>query len=135
METLRFTQASDVWSFAVVVVEMLQNGTSPYHGQSNPNVMKLVLSGGRHSKPSDDCTDELFKFMLLCWHQDVARRPTFAKVVEFFEPLAEPAGKPEVKPRKVANTNKEWTSANNEYTGFGFGDEVDEDDEDDANAG
>ena len=125
METLRFTQASDVWSFAVVVVELLQNGTSPYHGQSNPDVMKLVLSGGRHSKPSDDCTDELFKCMLLCWHQDVAKRPTFARVVEHFKPLAEPAGKPEVEPRK--DSNKKLNGADNEYTGFGFGDEVDED--------
>jgi serine/threonine protein kinase len=81
MESLRYTQASDVWSFGVVLVELMQDGTSPYHGQSNPAVMQLVRSGGRHPKPSADCTVQLFKLMLLCWHEDVARRPTFARIV------------------------------------------------------
>jgi len=126
METLRYTQASDVWAFAVVLVELLQDGDRPYHGQSNPDVMKMVMSGGRHSKPSDDCTDELFKFMLLCWHQDVAQRPTFAKVVEYFKPLAESAaawsneGAPAIEPRK--DSYKKLNGANNEYNEMGFGD-------------
>ena len=120
METLRFTQASDVWAFAVVVVELLQDGDRPYHGQSNPDVMKMVMSGGRHSKPSDDCTDELFKFMLLCWHQDVAQRPTFAKVAEYFKPMAGSVAAPAIEPRK--DLNKKFETANNEYNDFGFGD-------------
>lgn len=49
METLRFTTASDIWSFGIVVVEMVQDGNSPYFGTSNPDAMKYVLSRGRHS--------------------------------------------------------------------------------------
>ena len=52
----------------VVLVNMMQDGTSPYHGQSNPTVM-VVWSGGRHPKPSADCTVELCKLMLFCWHR------------------------------------------------------------------
>ena len=122
MESLRYTQASDVWAFGVVVVEMLQDGTKPYHGQSNPDVMNLVMSGGRHPKPSADCTDELFAFMLQCWHHDVAQRPPFAKVVEFFRPLAEEAAKPEVEPREDAY--KRLGGADNLYNDMGFADEA-----------
>ena len=115
MEELRFTEASDVWAYAVVLVELLQDGTTPYHGQSNPDVMKLVRSGGRHSKPSADCTDELFKFMLQCWHQDVTRRPTFAKVVAYFKLLTEAAASAEqVRKKSIIK----FTSANNEYSEF-----------------
>ena len=79
----------------------MQDGTSPYHGQSNPDVMKMVLSGGRHPKPSNDCcTDELYTFMLQCWHHDVAQRPTFAKVVEYIKPAAVIAAEDE------GNTNR-----------------------------
>lgn len=123
MESLRYTEASDVWSFGVFLVELLQDGTNPYHGQSNPDVMKMVLSGGRHPKPSNDCcTDELYTFMLQCWHQDVAQRPTFAKVVEYIKPAAvtaaEDEGKPEVEPRKDAY--KKFNGFNNQYNDMGF---------------
>ena len=58
--------------------------------------------------------------MLLCWHQDVAQRPTFAKVVEHFKPFAESAAAPAIEPRK--DSIKKFESANNEYNDMGFGD-------------
>ena len=58
--------------------------------------------------------------MLLCWHQDVARRPTFAKVVEYFKPLAGSVAAPAIKSGK--DSNKKFESADNEYNDFGFGD-------------
>ena len=33
METLRFTAASDLWSFGVFIVELLQDGETPYQGK------------------------------------------------------------------------------------------------------
>jgi len=58
--------------------------------------------------------------MLLCWHQDVARRPTFAKVVEYIKPMAGSLAAPAIEPRK--DSIKPIESANNEYDNFGFGD-------------
>jgi serine/threonine protein kinase len=60
METLRFTTASDVWSFGIVVIEMLVDGETPYHGMSNPDVMKLTMTGGRHGKPPL-CSNKLYR--------------------------------------------------------------------------
>jgi serine/threonine protein kinase len=79
METLRFTPASDVWSFGIVVIELLTDGQTPYHGMSNPDVMNLTMSGGRHAKPPL-CTQTLFEFLLGCWQHDPKRRPTFETI-------------------------------------------------------
>jgi serine/threonine protein kinase len=59
MQTLRFTQASDVWSFGIVVMELLNDGETPYHGMSNPDVMQMAMSGGQHAKPPR-CSAELY---------------------------------------------------------------------------
>jgi hypothetical protein len=98
----------------------MQDGTSPYHGQSNPAVMQLVRSGGRHPKPSADCTVELFKLMSLCWDEDVARRPTFANMVPMLKRwcAAEDVAKPAVEPRMDAY--KKTDGFNNQYNDMGF---------------
>ena len=123
MEQQRYTYASDVWSFAIVLVEVMQDGNSPYHGKSNPDVMTLVMAGGRHPKPTGgECTDELYKFMLLCWHQDIARRPSFTKIVDHFKLVAEEASKPAVPERQRSHFKP--NSAKNLYNDFGFGKET-----------
>ena len=83
METLKFSPASDVWSFGVVVVEMLQDGETPYQGMSNPEVMKLTMSGDRHPQPKS-CTDPLYAILLECWNADVTLRPSFSKLKKAF---------------------------------------------------
>lgn len=116
METMRFTPASDVWSFAIVVIEILQNGIAPYHGQSNPDVMKLVMSGGKHEKP-EGCSETLYKLLLKCWETDPSNRPSFTLLAKRFAAMA---GED-----KIGGTTKvaadEFESSNNEYSDFGFG--------------
>ena len=139
METMRFTIACDVWSFGVVLVEIMQDGNTPYHGSSNPDVMKLTMSGGRHPKPTGSvgCSDGLYKFMLQCWHQDPALRPTFAKVVRHFKEVVRTRAGPAVAPRanvlnasKPAGGAKPKATFNNEYNTFGFDDDADDDGKD-----
>jgi len=62
METLKFSPASDVWSFGIVVIELLQDGETPYHGMSNPQVMKMTISGDRHQQPQG-CLDEVYQVL------------------------------------------------------------------------
>jgi hypothetical protein len=75
MQTLRFTAASDVWSFGIVVIELLEDGVSPYHGKSNPDVMNLTLKGDRHPQPLR-CTARLYDMLLKCWAEDPTKRPS-----------------------------------------------------------
>lgn len=48
----KYSQASDVWSMAIVAVEIYQDGRMPYTGLSNPEVMELVKGGKHHRQPS-----------------------------------------------------------------------------------
>jgi serine/threonine protein kinase len=86
METLRFTTASDVWSFGIVVVELLVDGETPYHGMSNPDVMKMTMSGGRHPKPPL-CSNKLYDMLLKCWDVDTAKRPGFSQLCDAFKEM------------------------------------------------
>jgi serine/threonine protein kinase len=86
METLRFTPASDVWSFGIVVIELLVDGDTPYHGMSNPDVMKLTMSGGRHPKPAL-CSNKLYDMLLKCWDADAAKRPAFPQLCDAFKEM------------------------------------------------
>jgi serine/threonine protein kinase len=86
METLRFTPASDVWSFGILVIELLVDGGSPYHGMSNPDVMKLTMSGGRHAKPPL-CSNKLYAMLLKCWDTDAAQRPAFPQLCDAFKEM------------------------------------------------
>jgi serine/threonine protein kinase len=84
METLRFTQASDVWSFGIVCVEILQDGRIPYPALvSNPDVMRLTLSGGKHEQPRG-CSDEVYGILLQCWSTEANDRPTFEALSQSF---------------------------------------------------
>jgi len=92
METMRFAPPTDVWSFGIVMVEILNDGETPYYGQNNPDVMKLTMSGGRHSKPKR-CPDDVYALMLECWDSDAAKRPTFTKLGARLKVMAVAAAK------------------------------------------
>lgn len=76
METLKFSTASDVWSWAIVVIELLQDGRQPYDGMSNPSVMTLVLAGRVHPQIRK-CPNALYKVLEMCWDAEPSTRPDF----------------------------------------------------------
>ena len=72
-----FTEKSDVWSFGIVMVEIFSNGASPYEGLALEQVLAFVTSGKRHERPAN-CKQELFdEFIMPCWNDNPATRPTF----------------------------------------------------------
>ncbi|XP_028419198.1 myoblast growth factor receptor egl-15-like [Dendronephthya gigantea] len=72
----KFTSASDVWSYGVLLWEISNIGGSPYKGISPHDIMTHVGSGGRLSKP-DRCSPYLFSIMSGCWETFPEKRPTF----------------------------------------------------------
>lgn len=52
MQTMRFSEASDVWSFGVVMLEIWTGGGKPYDGLNNAEVITRVQGGYRAPKPS-----------------------------------------------------------------------------------
>ena len=71
-----FTIKSDVWSFGILLYELITYGRHPYPGMSNAEVMEKVEKGYRMPHPLD-CPQKLYEIMLECWRDDAASRPTF----------------------------------------------------------
>jgi surface protein len=87
MESLMFNQASDVWSFGILLIELVQDGDRPYYDlKSNGDVMALTMSGRRHQQPPG-CSSVLYKVMGRCWDVDAGKRPIFAELAPELEQL------------------------------------------------
>ncbi|KAM3930180.1 tyrosine-protein kinase Blk [Leptodactylus fuscus] len=71
-----FTIKSDVWSFGILLTEMVTYGRIPYPGMTNPEVIQLLDEGYRMPCP-ENCTTELYDIMLKCWREKSEDRPTF----------------------------------------------------------
>ena len=71
-----FTIKSDVWSFGILLYELITCGCIPYPGMGNKETLAKVESGYRMSPPVN-CPDLLYKIMTDCWRSDPECRPTF----------------------------------------------------------
>jgi len=72
----KFTIKSDVWSFGILLVELVTHGRVPYPGMTNAEVLAQVERGYRMPKPMDT-PDALYGIMLECWKKNEWERPTF----------------------------------------------------------
>ena len=76
METNVFSQASDAWSYGIVMFEVMDDGMTPYDGLGNAEVMSQIQAGYRLPAPAS-CTAGAYRVMMACWQEDPASRPTF----------------------------------------------------------
>ena len=83
----RFTIKSDVWSFGIVLYEIITYGHFPYPGMTNDQVLEALQQGYRMPRPMG-CPDKLYDAMSDCWKEDPQDRPTFEtlhwRLEEFF---------------------------------------------------
>ncbi|XP_041828665.1 tyrosine-protein kinase Lck [Melanotaenia boesemani] len=71
-----FSIKSDVWSFGILLTEIVTYGRIPYPGMSNPEVIQNLERGYRMPQP-DNCPDGLYDIMCDCWTETPENRPTF----------------------------------------------------------
>ena len=72
----RFTIKSDVWSFGILLYELITYGHHPYPGMTNVQVFERVTNGYRMPCPMG-CPELLYEIMRECWKDDSLSRPTF----------------------------------------------------------
>lgn len=71
-----FSIKSDVWSFGILLTEIVTFGRIPYPGMTNPEVVRSLDRFYRMPRP-DSCPEELYEIMTTCWKQKPEERPTF----------------------------------------------------------
>ncbi|XP_061710909.1 tyrosine kinase receptor Cad96Ca-like isoform X1 [Cydia pomonella] len=81
-----FSVKSDIWSFGVLLWEIVTLGSTPYPGLSAGDVMRKVREGHRLEKP-EHCRRELYNIMYYCWEAEASSRPDFKEVVSMLERL------------------------------------------------
>ncbi|XP_063819207.1 protein-tyrosine kinase 6 [Pseudophryne corroboree] len=83
----RFTLKSDVWSFGVLLFEIMSRGMIPYPGMSNSELFGFLKKGQRMEAPPN-CSDKIYNVMLECWEEDPKKRPTFSELKPYIDNLS-----------------------------------------------
>lgn len=74
----KFSIKSDVWSFGVVLWEVMNFCQARPYAKIDAMMMENYLkNGNRLQKPENYCSDELYNLMLSCWQLEPQDRPTF----------------------------------------------------------
>ena len=71
-----FTIKSDVWSFGILLYELITYGSFPYAEMNNSQVLESLQTGYRMPCPKG-CPQQLYEIMRECWRDDAASRPRF----------------------------------------------------------
>ncbi|KAK3802519.1 hypothetical protein RRG08_033179 [Elysia crispata] len=84
-----FSSMSDVWSYGVVIWEMVTLAAQPYQGLSNDQVIKFITDGSTMDMP-ENCPVEMAYLMKRCWAKRIKHRPTFKEILAYLLPHLNP---------------------------------------------
>ncbi|XP_036436648.1 ephrin type-B receptor 4a isoform X2 [Colossoma macropomum] len=82
----KFTSASDVWSYGIVMWEVMSFGERPYWDMSNQDVINAIEQDYR-LPPPPECPTHLHQLMLDCWQKERTARPRFTNIVSALDKL------------------------------------------------
>ncbi|XP_040216801.1 tyrosine-protein kinase receptor Tie-1 isoform X1 [Rana temporaria] len=74
-----YTTKSDVWSFGVLLWEIVSLGGTPYCGMTCAELYEKLPQAYRMEKPRN-CDDEVYDLMRQCWRDRPYERPTFNQI-------------------------------------------------------
>lgn len=75
----KFSSASDVWSYGILLWEIMSFANRPYGDWDNFRVMREVDEGFRLSAPMN-CPKAVHDLMLQCWSENRSMRPSFVDI-------------------------------------------------------
>ncbi|XP_038057167.1 tyrosine-protein kinase transmembrane receptor Ror-like [Patiria miniata] len=79
-----YTTMSDVWSFGVLLWEIVTLGAHPYRGMHARDVIDSIERGFRLPNPTH-CSEQLYEVMNETWQETPSERPTFRELRETLE--------------------------------------------------
>ncbi|XP_062337408.1 ephrin type-A receptor 4-like [Osmerus eperlanus] len=82
----KFSPASDIWSYGIVMWEVVSYGERPYWDMNNQDVIKAIEEGYRLPPPMD-CPVCLHQLMLDCWQRERSERPSFSQILNMLDKL------------------------------------------------
>ncbi|XP_044129277.1 macrophage-stimulating protein receptor isoform X2 [Bufo gargarizans] len=87
LQTQKFTTKSDVWSFGVLLWELMTRGAPPYPDVDPYDITRYLYRGRRLPQP-EYCPDPLYTLMLQCWNPHPEERPSFTQLVGDMEVIS-----------------------------------------------
>ncbi|XP_019508231.1 PREDICTED: angiopoietin-1 receptor isoform X2 [Hipposideros armiger] len=75
-----YTTNSDVWSYGVLLWEIVSLGGTPYCGMTCAELYEKLPQGYRLEKPLN-CDDEVYDLMRQCWREKPYERPSFTQIL------------------------------------------------------
>ncbi|ETN62085.1 venus kinase receptor [Anopheles darlingi] len=77
-----FTPAADVWSYGVLLYEIITFGSFPFQGMTNNQVLEHLKNGNTLTIPTG-VKPQLEGLMKACWNRDHKKRPSASEVADF----------------------------------------------------
>lgn len=77
-----FTPSSDIWSFGVLLYEIITFGSFPFQGMNNNQVLEHIKQGNTLQVPVG-VKPQMEGLMKACWNQDHKKRPTAKDIYDF----------------------------------------------------
>ncbi|CAP35165.2 Protein CBG17535 [Caenorhabditis briggsae] len=84
VQTYKFTEKTDVWSYGITLYEIFTLGNRPYAQVPNEQLEEFLRSGMRNEQP-EYCHDDLYALMKNCWHKSPDVRPNFNTCVHYLK--------------------------------------------------
>lgn len=81
LENQMYTTQSDVWSFGILLWEIMTLGRTPYPGINVHELWKRLESGYRMEQPMN-ADEQIYDIMRRCWQKQPNERPSFAQLVK-----------------------------------------------------
>ncbi|XP_061590709.1 tyrosine-protein kinase STYK1 [Cololabis saira] len=72
---------SDVWSFGILLYELITLGSPPYPDLEPPSVLPKLLASYRMKRPKH-CGSSLYDLMKYCWMWSFKDRPAFSAIIK-----------------------------------------------------
>ncbi len=81
LEKGTYNTKTDVWSYGVLVWELMTRGVTPYPDVDNWEILNFLKQGRRMPRPSY-CPELLYSILLKCWSEDPKSRPNFTELCD-----------------------------------------------------